>query len=273
MHRDAVHGGAIERGVVDEDRALEILVALAGLEAELVEQHPPTCGQDLERLRLTTAAVEREGEPFAGALSHRVLGAQLPQRRHRVLVSSEGQLGVEIVLGALESQLLEAIRLGRSEPFVGDIDKRRSAPERQRPSGQGDGQLGVAVHQGSPPVVAHALEASGVEARRCDADPVAGRDGLDRVCAQRRAELRHVDLHELLRRVRDIVAPEGVDEVVGGHHLVRAQQQHQEQRLHLRRGENDVDSVAPHLQRPQDPVLEHPPIFVRLPDRRDLYRS
>jgi len=52
-------------------------------------------------------------------------------------MTPERQLGIELVLGALEAQLVETRRFGRAVRLVGNLDQRRSTPQRQSPPGQG----------------------------------------------------------------------------------------------------------------------------------------
>ena len=47
---------------------------------------------------------------------------------------------------------------------------------------------------------------------------------------KRLPQLRDVDLHHLLRRVRHVLAPEGVDDLLAGDGAVRVQEQDREER-------------------------------------------
>src|SRR5262249_32303073 len=59
---ERANGGAVERGVLAEDRPLEALQRAARLEPELVVQEPACRAIDLERLCLPAGAVQREHE-------------------------------------------------------------------------------------------------------------------------------------------------------------------------------------------------------------------
>ena len=50
----------LERGIVGKNRLLETLQRLAGLDPELLDEQPPRVAIHLERLGLTTRAIQRE---------------------------------------------------------------------------------------------------------------------------------------------------------------------------------------------------------------------
>ena len=79
--RDEDHAGArlrrrgseLERGVVREDRPLERLQRRGRVEPEGLDEEPPRRAVDLERLRLSAGAVEREHQLAAEPLTERML--------------------------------------------------------------------------------------------------------------------------------------------------------------------------------------------------------
>jgi hypothetical protein len=64
----------LERFVLDEDRALELLQRATGLEPELAAEQAARLAIDLERMRLTTRAVQSTHQLFAQPLLQRIGG-------------------------------------------------------------------------------------------------------------------------------------------------------------------------------------------------------
>ena len=90
---------AARRGrVLLEDALLEVAQRGPGLQPELLVEPPPSLGEDLERLGLPAAAIEREHELAAQALAQRVLVDQRDQLRE--VGTAESELRVEVVLDA-----------------------------------------------------------------------------------------------------------------------------------------------------------------------------
>ena len=167
------------------------------VDAELISEQAPSGSEKLERLGLPPTAVEGQGEPFAGAFAQGVLGAEELEIGQCLLVPAEREGGVERVLGAVEPQLVEARSLGRSEGFGGDVDEGRASPEAESSTGQSQSELGVAVGQGLASVCAQANEPPSIDGGRSHPQPVAGRECVDGLGAERCPELRHIHLHEL----------------------------------------------------------------------------
>ena len=73
--------------------------------------------------------------------------------------------------------------------------------------------------------------------------------------SQRLAKLRDVDLEALRGGRRRTVAPELVDQAIGGDDLVAVKEQNGEHRALLRSAEGDLTSLRADLERPEDPKL------------------
>ena len=112
-------------------------------------------------------------------------------------------------------------------------------------------QLGAArgVRCG-PRALGELLEA--LEVRGDASQRVAGATGLDRVGAQGLPQRRDVGLEDLGRARRRRVAPELVDERVGGNHAARVEQQSRQQGARL--PARNLDRA---FERPQQPELDH----------------
>ena len=100
------------------------------------------------------------------------------------------------------------------------------------------------------PSALQALEAHDVDRLRVDVERVAGLAGLQRPGRQRLAQRRDVDVDHLDRRLRDVLAPQVVDEALDRDRPVGVQQQPREQRARLATPELERLAVAvEHLQR------------------------
>ena len=123
--------GRRQPGLLTQDRALELLQPGAGLDPELVDEDAPRLPACLERLVLTSRAVEGEDLLLAEPLPVWVLGDERFQRRRQGVVPAAGELGIVPELDGCDPELLEALRLGRRRRISRQVGQRRPAPERQ----------------------------------------------------------------------------------------------------------------------------------------------
>ena len=72
---------------------------------------------------------------------------------------------------------------------------------------------------------------------------------------KRLPQLRDVDLHHLLSRVRNVLGPESVDDLLAGDGAVRVQEQNREERPLLACSHVQRRMTAAHLQRAEDPKI------------------
>ena len=149
----------LERRVVLEDPPLQLLQLRARLDSQLVDE--PSSGRaiGLEGLRLAAAAVEGDQPQPLQALPHRVLARQRLELGDHLLVLPEGEVRLDPVLQSREPQLVEPPDLVLRERLVGEICKRRPAPECERlmKPRRREGRLPV------PSLLDERLEARGVE--------------------------------------------------------------------------------------------------------------
>ena len=193
-----------------------------------------------ERVRLPPRPVQRDDplrlEPLPMRMrEHERL--ELPRQRR---VSTGGEIEVDPVLERREPALVEPCGVRPGERLVRQVGERRAAPERERLADP------VRTRCGQP------LEPVDVELVRLDADEVARRTGDDAVGAEGAPQRVDVDLQGVLGAGRRRLAPDRVDQPVGGDDLVRVEQELREQRPGPRPPERYGHSVvADHLQRPQ----------------------
>ena len=125
--------GPGEHGILLQDAALEPLQALARLQPDLLGERQSTLLVDLQRLGLAVGAIEREHELAAEPLAKRMAGHERLELADELAVAAEGEIGLDPLFERRELKLFEACDLGLCERFVGEVDKRGTAPEGECP--------------------------------------------------------------------------------------------------------------------------------------------
>ena len=115
-----------------QDGRLELSEALARLEPQLLDQHGPGVVVRLKRVCLAVAAVEGQHQLRVQALAEGVLRHQrLKLGDDRPMAAlAEGLIDRELTRA--HPELLEPADLGGGERLIGEVLKRRPAPERER---------------------------------------------------------------------------------------------------------------------------------------------
>ena len=90
-----------------QDRALKLSQGRAGLQAEFGSQPRRSTAVRVERLRLPTAAVEREHQQAEQVLAVGMSRGQPLELTDDLPVAAEGELRLDSSLGCREHQLLE----------------------------------------------------------------------------------------------------------------------------------------------------------------------
>ncbi len=235
------------------DVDLQLPERRARLEPELGHQRlaPEPIGR--EGVGLAAAAMEREHQLRPEALAQRMLGdepLELGDRAQPLL-----ELGVHQVLQRRHAQLLEPRDVGLRERVERAIRQRGPAPQRQDPPQRGGRFARPAGGQGATCVIHPRLEHRSVERTGSDAEHVARGGGDERTrfaCAERRSQPRDVHLKRVRGTGRQVVAPQLVDQALRGHHLVGAQQQHEQQGAEPSTAHRDGLPVATDVERTED---------------------
>ena len=118
---------------------------------------------------------------------------------------------------------------GSGERLVGDVRQRGPAPQIQRLA---RGALGEQPLEAARRPPGRGRAAAGRRARACRSHRFAVR-------GHRLAQLRDVELHHLRRRRRRLVAPQPVDQALGGDRRAGVEREHREQGPRLRSAEGD----------------------------------
>jgi hypothetical protein len=187
-----------------EDARLQLPQLGTGLDTHLVHQAAARRAIRLERLGLTTRAVQREHALRVQALPQWVLGGQTLEPSERLLIASSRKVVFDRQLRRRQPQLLEPADLRRGEGLRGDVGQRGAVPEGERLLRCVVRDVLVAAG-----LLDEALEAGRVHRVLAHAQLVAPPMGHDlRVVTREQApKLRHVELHHLRRRSRRVLAP------------------------------------------------------------------
>ena len=250
-------GDELELGILAQDRPLERLERRARVDPELVDERPPSFLVAIERLGLPPGAVERAHQLATRSLAQRISREQLLELADQLGRSSELEVGLDPLLEHGEPQLLEPGDRALGERLEGEVRERRAAPERKRLAERPRRRLGIAGPEPPRALLRELLESAQVDLGRAGDEDVAGLPGHDRLGPEHLAELRDVDLDHVRRGLGRPLAPEVVDQPVDGDELVRAQEQHREERPLLRASEGELTLRIDGLERPEEPEL-HP---------------
>jgi len=169
-----------------------------------------------------------------------VIGDERFELRDELGVSGEREVGLHALFQRGEAQLLEPGDVALGERFVRDVGERRPSPEGEGLAKDCGRMIGVACCQLAAPLGDEPLEALEVELVRPDVEPVPGSLRRDSLLPEPLAQRMHLHLERVSRRLLRLLAPEGVDQVVAGDDLVRAQEQAREQERLPSRAERDV---------------------------------
>ncbi len=228
---------SVQRGVLREDRALELAQLLARLDAELLDERRARIAVRRERLRLPAGAVQREHQLGARPLAQRVGLDERLELPYPLGVVAQGELRLHELLGGGQPKLLQAGDLRLRERVVGEVGQRGAAPQREPLPEQLGRAVRHSVRKRRAALGEQALEARGVHLVRVDVDHVSAllRDDQTvgaRAAArlERLAQPRDVHLEALRGRGRRMLVPELVDQPVARDELVGVKEQDRQDR-------------------------------------------
>jgi hypothetical protein len=238
---------------VAENRLLQALELLGGLNAELLDQRLAGVRVGLEGLCLPARAVEREHQLPTKPLAPWVLGHECLELSDYLGVVSELELSLDKLFARGRLELLEACDFDVCERFEREIRQRRAPPERKRLVEQHGTALGSTALGG---LGDQALEAMQVDALRVDVEHVAGLLGTDRLAPQNLAQIGDEVLERADRRFGWLARPELFDEPVRGDDLAGIEQQQSQEGPPLSPRELERAPLHEDLERPQDAELD-----------------
>ena len=170
---------------------------------------------------------------------------------------AEREVRLDALLERRDPKLLEPGDVLLQGRFVRDVGERRAAPQRQRLAQLLRGALRQPRGQRPPALLHEPLEPLGVQLADADPEQITGwagdeRAGRLRPGRERRTQARDLDLERVDRVGGGGVAPQPIDQPVGGHERVRAQQQHRQQRALPRPAEGEQPPVPADLERAEE---------------------
>ena len=139
------------------------------------------------------------------------------------------ELGLDPQFDCGQAKLLETPGLVPAEGFS-ELGEGGAAPERKRAGQQLPRLPWVVLRERLPGAGDRALETGEIEFVVAQFEQVARGACVQPRLRKHLPQLRHVDLHHLLRRVGHILAPERVDELLAGDCAIRVQEQDREER-------------------------------------------
>ena len=218
---------------------------MAGLESELLAKVMPTFLENAERIGLPTGAIQRHHQQRAQSFVQRSGGHEFFEFGNGFLVATELELDVEPSFDQREAQLGQPGDGTGGEVVVDEVGERVAAPERVG-LGQPCGRLVQIAHveggarRGREPLVTEHVDRAGRQLE--DVPAAAHRDEIGRTqCAP---QLGYEPLQTVADLRRRVLAPEGVDNLVGGDHSSRLQGENGEERAQLRSGDDHLVSVV-----------------------------
>ena len=214
-----------ESRVLAKDRGFEIEQVDARLQPDLGEGSPGA-GQRSQGIGLPGAAVLRQREQRPTTLAERFLVDQRLGRGGDLAMLAGGETSDEPVLLRRPAQLLEAARLAAPRRPAVEVGERRSPPQRQRPVvGRGSTIRFAARHEHAA-AFDEPLELAGIDVGVVESQAIPVGRGLDGVVVKHFAEPADADLDLLAPRLRRIVAPQRVGELLGRHGDPASHRQH-----------------------------------------------
>ena len=130
--RGAEHPVGQQRGVLAEDRLLQLGELDARIQTEFGSEQPPRPAHSVERVRLPTLAVLRHAQHDPAPLAQRCLGDTGARQRGDLLNLTRLQPCVQEQLLNAEAHLRQATRRDLSRFPVGELDEGLAPPQRER---------------------------------------------------------------------------------------------------------------------------------------------
>jgi len=174
-------------------------------------------------------------------------------------VAAELQVDVDALLDRRQPQLFQPAGLDLGEALVLEVRQGQTAPERERFSQLRGGAGEIACPTRGARLLPEALESVQVQLRGLELQHVAGRPGHELLARQQLAQPGDVPMQRGRRGLRRLVAPELVDQAVGGDDLVGVEQEKREEGAALPASELERTVAIEHLERPEQPKLHAMP--------------
>ena len=260
---------SVERRVLPQHSALELLQLRARVEPELLAEQDTALTVDGECFGLAVRAIQSQHQLSAQPLAQRVPGDERFEFRHQRLVASEREFSLHSLFDVTGAQLLQPLHVGTRERLELKVSKRSAVPERLRLPQLGGCELWFPRVERTLAVGRQPLEAGEVELIGCDPQHVAGCQGDEpdlaiAVASQRLAQPRQVGIQRVTGGRGRLFAPQHVNQAVPRDDLVSVEEQYGEQRALLPAPEPKPVAVRPNLERTENAEIHHPPFLAVL---------
>ena len=183
----------LQRWILPQDRALELLEGRARLDSELVDEDAACVLICLQSLGLAAGSIQRRHQLPPQALAERVLADERLELPGELVVAPEREVGLDAELDRPQPDLLEPARSQAGRTLVGEVRERRASPQRQCVDEPPRRVRRQAAGEQAPPLADQSLEPVQIELVGLDPDHVAGRPGREHVLRQRLTKSRDVD--------------------------------------------------------------------------------
>jgi len=191
-----------------------------------------------------------------------LLDDQTLQLRQRLHMPAQLEIRLDLLLGRVESQLPEPVRLAARERVVGEVHQWLTAKKRER--------LTKLLSPQQRPVQVRlcrqTLKVAHVDlVLRAEPQQIPWRACLDPIGSEPLAQRRDVPVQCGLRSLRWMLTPESVHQLIATHNLVGAQQQQPQRGQLLRPNRRQIDPIGHDLEPAQHPELHGAPILAPIP--------
>ena len=197
---------------------------------------------------------------LADTLAERVLAGERVELGHDVGRPVEVDVRRDPFLDRDQAEVVEASRLRLRPCLERKLGKRWATPERE-PTEQEGAPLG---RRAVARVRQQELETARIDLLRRDGEEISGCAGDEELRPERLPQRCNGVLERRRRELRRLRAVELVHELLGRHHVARAEEQGREKRAWPGPAKRDRTALADHLERAEDPKVLHGPL-VALP--------
>ena len=209
---------------------LQRLKLFPGLHPELAVKDRAGTAVHIERVRLTSRAVQGEHEPSVERLAQRHLANEPTQLGHEFEMAAAGEIRVDPPFQCKRPQFVEPSALGSRGIAGSEIAEGRTAPEGERGSEASRRRLGIAGGECARCLGDEDLEPRKVDVAPVRPQPIAVGLRLDPGGPNRPAKTGDVDAERVVRTGRWILAPNLFDEPICRDRLADVQDEEGEDR-------------------------------------------
>ena len=242
-------------GILLQDLLVKLSEVRRRIDPHLVGEQPPRPIERLQSLPLPARPVEGHHELSPETFAERMAGREVFEFRDRSRVVAERQARIDLVLQGGEPHLLEARDLPFERRGVRQIREGSTAPQRQRLAEARDRLSGIHRELASR-AAEQALESKDVHLVRLRVQDVPGRPAFDPFGTQCAPQMGDVALDRVAGRLRRLLLPEPVDQLVHRDDVSGGEEQMREDQPLLRPAEGDRPPAVGHLERPQRAELQ-----------------